>query len=216
MEQSREIQVWDPLVRVGHWALVAAFFVAYFTEDELLGVHTWAGYVAAAYVAVRVVWGFVGPEHTRFRDFAYGPGQAVRYLVGLVRARSPRFLGHSPAGAMMVFALLFMLTGTALTGMADLAQSRGEGPLAAVIAQRPQPVERSGGDEHEDARRSDAGEESELHELHELFANLTLILVGFHLAGVALASWAHKENLVRAMVTGRKRVDDPPAPIDRT
>ena len=101
-----QVLVWDLLVRVGHWLLVVLFFVAYFTEDDLLTIHSWAGYGVGIYLIVRIVWGFVGPKHARFSDFAYGPTRAAQYLKDLILFQSKRYLGHTPAGALMIFTLL--------------------------------------------------------------------------------------------------------------
>src|SRR4051794_37129701 len=116
------VRVWDPLVRIGHWVLVLAFFIAYFTEDDLLTWHTWAGYTVAIVVLIRVIWGFIGPEQARFRDFVYRPSIALAYLRDLVLLRSQRYLGHSPGGGVMILALLAALAATTLTGMAVLAE----------------------------------------------------------------------------------------------
>ena len=43
-----------------------------------------------------------------------------------------------------------------------------------------------------------------MEEVHEAAATLMLALVGLHLAGVVVGSWLHRENLVAAMITGRK------------
>ena len=53
-----------------------------------------------------------------------------------------------------------------------------------------------------------------LAELHDVLANTMLLVVAGHLVGVAVASWQHRENLVRAMVTGLKR-GSPDAGIGR-
>jgi cytochrome b len=101
-----------------------------------------------------------------------------------------------------------MLAATALSGMGTLAEDEGRDPLAGVVAVPPDAgqVREWTGDEEEhedDHGESDAGDAWE--ELHEVAANATLVLVLLHVGGVIWASRAHRENLVRAMFTGRKR-----------
>lgn len=199
------VRIWDPLVRIGHWILVAAFAVAYITEDDFLTIHSWAGYAVAAVVALRIVWGFVGPEHARFASFVAGPRQVWDYLAALLRFRAPRHLGHSPAGGAMVVALLLALAGTTLTGAATYAVRYERGPLVGIVTAQPSAPPADVAVLKKERRKDRRGHL--LKEVHEIFANLTLVLIGLHIAGVALASMAHRENLPRAMVTGLKRAE---------
>ena len=195
-----DVKVWDPLVRVGHWTLVAAFAIAFVTEGEPRWLHTWSGYAVGAYVVLRLLWGLAGTRHARFVNFVTRPQIALAYARDLVRGTATRFVGHSPAGGLMVLALLVMLAGTTATGMAYYARTEGRGPLAGVVQLAPVPA----GD-HVNAVRERKRASRDLKEVHEVLANLTLLLIVLHVGGVALASFRHRENLPRAMVTGRKR-----------
>lgn len=206
MTTKDEIKVWDPLVRIFHWSLVAAFTIAYLTEDDWQAVHVWAGYTVAGLVAFRLVWGFVGTKHARFRDFVYSPAAVFGYLKDLVSFRAKRYIGHSPAGGAMAIALLISLAATTLTGMKLYAVEENAGPFAAVQMQGISPISSAYADEDEREYEGQGGEGDELwEELHEFFANFTLLLVFLHIGGVVVSSLAHGENLPRAMVTGRKR-----------
>lgn len=192
---DRTVQVWDPLVRAFHWSLALAFAVAWLTGDEALALHVWSGYAVGGLVLLRIAWGFVGPVHARFADFVCGPLQAWRYLVDLIRFRARRHLGHSPAGGAMVLLLLLGCLLTVGTGLQLLAIEENAGPLAGLTA----------------SVGTATGADEELWEgLHEVLANLMLALVVLHVGGVVLASVVHRENLVQAMITGRKRAEQEP------
>jgi cytochrome b len=203
------VKVWDPLVRIGHWVLVAAFFTAYFTEEELLTQHTWAGYVVAGVVLVRIAWGFIGSEHARFGDFVRSPGKTLRYLREIATNRAKRFIGHNPAGGAMVVALLLSLVVTTWSGLEIYAIEENAGPLAGLYGdaatgpQLPTLVASAHASDDDHGKGLERAEEF-WEEVHEVAANLTLLLVLLHVAGVVVASVSHRENLVKAMVSGRK------------
>jgi cytochrome b len=204
---SQTTVVWDPMVRFGHWALVAAFAVAYFsTEKEAGGPgawHVWSGYLVGSIVMLRVLWGFVGPRHARFSDFVCGPVKALAYLRDLLTGRARRYLGHSPAGGAMVIALLVCLAATVATGLIAYGE-QGKGPLAAALVTD---VNTNGNEAGHRAHPAAAGERTEgvIGEWHDLLADITVALVIAHILGVVIASIVHRENLVLAMINGRKR-----------
>lgn len=199
------VRIWDPLIRIGHWVLVVAFATAYLTEGEPQWLHTFAGDAIAVTVAVRILWGFFGPRRARFSDFVTGPGRVFAYLRDLLTGRADRHLGHSPAGGAMTVALLFALAVTALSGMVTLAVEEGQGPLAGIVTSASMPAWAEEDDDHDEYGEHGEGRGNAFEDIHKFAANATLLLILLHLAGVAWASRAHGENLVRAMIDGRKR-----------
>lgn len=216
-----DIRVWDPLVRLFHWSLVAGFATAYLSgEAEAPDLHVIAGYAIGGLILFRLLWGFTGPRHARFRDFVFPPAAVLGYARELLRGQARRYLGHNPLGGAMVVALLVALGVTTLSGLWFYAVHRQQGPFAGLVAgsaalapiatahahekERHRGHDADDDDHGRDGRDRDAREEF-WEETHEASANLTLLLVSLHIGGVILSSWLHRENLVRAMITGRKR-----------
>ena len=180
---SSKVRVWDPLIRVFHWGLVAAFATAWLTADELQTVHEFAGYTIAGLVAFRLVWGLVGSRYARFAQFLKRPGETLAYLRDMTRASERRYLGHNPAGAAMIVALLVTLSGTAFTGWLMEDESR-----LAMLPAMPQIVAPAWADDDGDRHEYGEGGEGEglLEEVHETLANLMLLLIALH---VGVSFW---------------------------
>lgn len=193
------VRVWDIFVRVFHWTLVASFFIAYVTEDEVMWLHELTGYIILLLVIARVTWGFVGTKYARFSNFLTTPGKAFAYLSDSLQGRSKRYLGHNPAGGMMVIILLIMLGLTSWTGiLLDQQENHASNSVNISIIKS---AHADSDEEDEDENEVDEF----LEEIHEELANLTLLLIFIHVAGVIFSGTIHHENLVRSMFTGMKR-----------
>jgi cytochrome b len=166
------VRVWDAPVRVTHWLIVLCFAGAYLTRetDSWRYVHVTLGYTLAGLVVFRVLWGFVGTRHARFASFVRGPAAAWQHLRSLRRG-GDHAVGHNPAGALAVVAMLALALLVAGSGWATYYEVGGEA----------------------------------FEEVHELLANLMLALVVVHIVAVLATSLIARENLVGAMIHGRKR-----------
>lgn len=182
------VPVWDVFVRLFHWALVALMAVAaitgFFAPATWINIHVIAGLAIGALVLMRIVWGFTGSRHARFADFARPPSVVLDHARHLASGQAGRHLGHNPLGGVMVLGLLLALIGIVATGLIAWGGVVKSGPFAADLTYA-------------------FGELAK--EAHELIAFGLLGLIGLHIAGALFESWRTRENLVRAMVTGRKR-----------
>ncbi|MEQ1488346.1 MAG: cytochrome b/b6 domain-containing protein [Methylotenera sp.] len=170
--------VWDPFVRIFHWSLVIAFAVAFYTHasewDRLI--HVRAGYVAGFLLASRVVWGLVSTGYASFDSFPLNPIHAAKHLYRVMHGRAKHYIGHNPAGGLVIYAMLTI-------GLIAV----GSGWLV-----------------YNDDWLID--EPELLQAAHHYATWGWLILVGIHVSGVLFESIVHKDNLIRAMFTGCKRV----------
>jgi cytochrome b len=191
----RQVLVWDIAVRSFHWLLVALLALSWYTGetgglDEMTW-HMWSGSAVLALVLFRIVWGLVGSTSARFSHFLYAPGEVVRYAIGLARGAPPHYPGHTPLGGWMIVLMLICLLLQAATGLFANDDIVTEGPLAASVSKE----------------TSDW-----LTALHEWNFEVLLVLAGVHVAAVLFYVIVLRQNLVRAMFTGRKRLRDDQSP----
>ena len=82
MNTDDNVEVWDILVRIFHWSLLATFIIAYVTSEDENIVHIYSGYAVLGLISFRVIWGFVGTKYARFSDFVYPSKVVKQYMAG--------------------------------------------------------------------------------------------------------------------------------------
>lgn len=208
MGAKQQIKVWDIAIRIFHWSLVVGFVIAYVSGEEEDLLHIYSGYVVFGLILFRILWGSIGTRYARFWNFVYGPEATVTYVKSIFSGKPIHYLGHNPIGGWMVILMLVSLFAVSWSGL-ELYASEGKGPLANADISLINHALANGDDDDERDEHDDDENEPEDDEfwedIHEALAEITLFLVFVHIIGVLIASVIHKENLVRAMFTGKKR-----------
>jgi len=164
-------------------------------------------------IIFRVLWGFIGTRYARFDNFVYSPNTVIQYLKGLLARKPKHYIGHNPAGGLMVIAMLLCLSVITISGLKVYAIEEGLGPLAAetpaltIINSTYADSDDDEESEHnENENGHDVDEEAEefWEEIHEVSSNLMLLLIFLHIVGVIVSGRLHDEHLVKAMFTGKK------------
>jgi cytochrome b len=191
--------VWDLPLRLFHWLLVLSIAASWYTADQsnkgefieigekffgYAQIHFWVGYWTLGLIIFRVIWGFVGPRHARFSSFIKGPSAVLAYLRS---TRSPGYVppvGHNPLGAWSVVVLLAVISAQVFTGLFLVDNTE------IYLAPYNPAVE--------------AATASKFKAFHVINFDVLLWLVGLHILAVLFYVVVKKQNLIAAMITGRK------------
>lgn len=185
---GRTVRVWDVPVRVFHWLLVALILTSWVTSEiggNAMTYHMWSGYAILTLVLSRIVWGFIGSEHARFRGLLYGPRAMIEYASGLFGTGSRYYAGHNPVGGLSVLLMLASVLLQASTGLFANDDIATEGPLAHLVS---------------------GATSSLLTTIHRWNFWVLTALIAIHVAAALYYLFVKRDNLIGAMFTGRKRV----------
>ena len=204
----KTVKVWDLFVRIFHWSLVGAIIMQMITAENFKSLHVTIGYFIIVLIMLRIIWGFIGSKHARFKDFIYPPTDISGYLKGLLQGRAKHYTGHNPAGGAMVCLLLCILGMVTLAGLLTYG-AEGKGPLAlkSVSLVKAAYADDDDYDKKDPQHHGSSGEKGHFwKEIHETLVGVLIFLACVHICGVIASSYVHRENLVLAMITGNKKV----------
>ena len=180
------MRVWDAPTRLFHWAVVVLMTFSYVCAiRDWTQLHFLSGYTVLALLLFRVAWGFVGSETSRFRNFLRSPTAGLTHLAAFGKREPDTEIGHNAAGGWMVLAMLAALFVQVGTGLFSNNDIDAKGPLAHWVSKN----------------TSDW-----LSGVHATSFYVLLGLVVLHILAIIAYAVFKRHDLVRAMVTGKKRL----------
>jgi cytochrome b len=190
---SEKRLVWDLPLRVFHWLLVLCMVASWTTAElgfDYMQVHMYLGYTTLGLILFRLIWGVIGPRHARFASFLTGPTGIWRYAKGLAAGTMIQTVGHNPLGGIMVVVMLVLLAFQGATGLFASDDIVWTGPYNGAVSE---------------------ATADKLTSLHHLNFNIILAAVALHLMAITFYFLVKKQNLVGAMLHGKKSADFVPA-----
>jgi cytochrome b len=185
--------VWDVTTRLFHWLSVVVFAISYISVTIADGpnaalwmrIHVASGETMLGLLLFRIVWGLIGSDTARFARFLRSPSAALRHLRHLTRREPDLQVGHNEAGGWMVVLMLLLLGVQVGTGLFANDDGSSEGPLAQFVSK---PMS------------------DQLSAIHSLNFDILVGAVGVHIAAIVIYAVLKRQNLLRPMITGKKRL----------
>ena len=182
------MKVWDAPTRLFHWGVVVLIAVSFASAKAgWMHVHLISGFTMLGALVFRFIWGFAGSETARFSRFLKSPIAGLTHLSRLFRREEDREIGHNAAGGWMVLLMLLLLAGQVGTGLCANTDEdyMVDGPLAKYVGK---------------------AWSDRLSEVHSINFWVILGVIVLHLLAVAAYAVFKGQNLVRPMISGKKRL----------
>ena len=186
--QTVQVLVWDLPIRLFHWLLVVCVILTLVSGNiggNAMNYHMLGGYAILVLLIFRIAWGIVGSRTARFSSFVKGPATVFSYAGLLLKKNTETaYLGHNPLGGWSIVAMLAGLFTQATTGLFANDDILIEGPLYGWVSK-------------------DASDL--ITRVHLINRYLLVGLIAVHVLAVFFYLFFKHENLIRPMITGRKR-----------
>jgi cytochrome b len=180
------MRVWDLPTRLFHWAIVLLVVASYISVQlGNMRLHFLSGYAVLTLLLFRLAWGFAGSDTSRFSRFLKSPATAFRHLAQFSRQEPDDEIGHNAAGGWMVLILLGLLGLQVGTGLFSHHRTDSYAPLAHLVS---------------------PAASDQISWLHSWGFYVLLAAIILHLAAILAYALVKRQNLVRPMITGRKRL----------
>ncbi|MDX2506922.1 MAG: cytochrome b/b6 domain-containing protein [Gammaproteobacteria bacterium] len=235
-------KVWDLPTRLFHWINFTAiigliFFGLIMLYKKELGitsveakiglkeVHVIIGYIFVLNLGFRLLWGFIGNQHARWRAILPGKGflQSVHgYKASLGTGSPQQFLGHNPLGRLAITVMLLLLIVMASTGLIRAGTDIYYPPFGAYVAEyvaAPDtdpaslvPYDPTG----TNAEKADSLKafKKPFGSIHLYTAFILMFIIVVHIAAVVYTEVREGGGIITAMFTGSKVLSGKPVDGD--
>jgi len=178
---------WPLFNRVSHILLILFFAVCYILADfdKLLPYHVAFGLALGVVFLFRIFWGYLGPKHSKFKDFNFKIGDLKEYLLNPF-SKTKEYVGHNPASSYAIVAMILLAFLSIISGLLTYGIEENHGILSFL--------------------HSSYFKEMELFkEIHEFFSNLFLAVIILHVIGSLVDKFIKKSDAIDSMITGYKK-----------
>lgn len=178
--------VWPLFNRVVHILLIVAFAITYILGDidELLDYHAVFGILFILLFFYRIIWGFIGPKYSKFKDFNFSKHDLKEYVLSPF-THVKEYVGHNPASSFAIVLMMLLSILATVSGMLVYGVEENHGVFAFLHT--------------EHYKSMDFLEDS-----HEFFANLLIGVVVIHIIGSLIDKYIKKGDAIDSMISGYK------------